>query len=110
MRSTIRWACCSNTRTTSPVCTAAKPRVSSNRSRRKLPPRRHEVVESEPLTPALFPRGGRGRDPQQRDGEGRLLANLMHFARTLRAAGLPVGPGKVIDAVDAVRRVGITDR
>jgi uncharacterized protein with von Willebrand factor type A (vWA) domain len=41
---------------------------------------------------------------------GRLLANLMHFARTLRAAGLPVGPGKVIDAVEAVRTVGITDR
>src|SRR5436309_14461758 len=41
---------------------------------------------------------------------GRLLANLMHFARTLRAAGLPVGPGKVIDAVAAVRTVGITDR
>src|ERR671923_1236434 len=41
---------------------------------------------------------------------GLLLANLMHFARTLRAAGLPVGPGKVIDAVDAVRTVGITDR
>jgi uncharacterized protein with von Willebrand factor type A (vWA) domain len=41
---------------------------------------------------------------------GRLLANLMHFARTLRAAGLPVGPGKVIDAVAAVETVGITDR
>ncbi len=27
----------------------------------------------------------------------------MHFARTLRAAGLPVGPGKVLDAVAAVR-------
>jgi hypothetical protein len=39
-----------------------------------------------------------------------LLANLMHFARTLRAAGLPVGPGKVIDAVQAVRTIGITDR
>jgi uncharacterized protein with von Willebrand factor type A (vWA) domain len=34
----------------------------------------------------------------------------MHFGRTLRAAGLPVGPGKVIDAVEAVRAVGITDR
>jgi uncharacterized protein len=41
---------------------------------------------------------------------GRLLANLMHFARTLRAAGLPVGPGKVIDAVAAVEAVGVTDR
>jgi uncharacterized protein with von Willebrand factor type A (vWA) domain len=43
-------------------------------------------------------------------GDGRLLANLMHFARTLRAAGLPVGPGKVIDAVAAVEAVGISDR
>jgi hypothetical protein len=34
----------------------------------------------------------------------------MHFARTLRAAGLPVGPGKVIDGVQAVQAVGITDR
>jgi uncharacterized protein with von Willebrand factor type A (vWA) domain len=42
--------------------------------------------------------------------DGRLLANLMHFARTLRAAGLPVGPGKVIDAVAAVQAVGISDR
>lgn len=42
--------------------------------------------------------------------EGRLVANLMHFARALRAAGLPVGPGKVIDAVAAVEAVGITDR
>ena len=41
---------------------------------------------------------------------GRLVANLMHFARTLRTAGLPVGPGKVIDAVAAVRMVGITNR
>ena len=47
---------------------------------------------------------------QPSDGGGSLLANLMHFARTLRAAGLPVGPGKVIDAVEAVRTVGITDR
>src|SRR6202158_4679151 len=42
--------------------------------------------------------------------DGRLVANLMHFARTLRAAGLPVGPGKVLDAVAAIEAVGITDR
>jgi uncharacterized protein with von Willebrand factor type A (vWA) domain len=41
---------------------------------------------------------------------GSLLANLMHFARTLRAAGLPVGPGKVIDAVTAVQAIGIINR
>ncbi len=42
--------------------------------------------------------------------EGKLVANLMHFGRVLRAAGLPVGPGKVIDAVEAVRAVGIGNR
>src|SRR6184192_1839070 len=42
--------------------------------------------------------------------DGRLVANLMHFARTLRAAGMPVGPGKVLDAVAAVEAIGITDR
>src|SRR6202049_2798665 len=41
---------------------------------------------------------------------GALLANLMHFARTLRAAGLPVGAGKGVDAVAAVRAIGITNR
>src|SRR5207248_4843465 len=30
--------------------------------------------------------------------------------RTLRAAGLPVGPGKVLDAVAAVEAVGISNR
>jgi uncharacterized protein with von Willebrand factor type A (vWA) domain len=48
--------------------------------------------------------------PSQPRSEGRLLVNLMHFARTLRAAGLPVGPGKVLDAVAAVETVGITNR
>ena len=31
---------------------------------------------------------------------GHLVANLMYFARTLRAAGLPIGPGKVLAAVE----------
>ena len=34
----------------------------------------------------------------------------MYFARTLRAAGLPVGPGKVLAATEAVRAVGIANR
>lgn len=41
---------------------------------------------------------------------GHLPANIMHFARVLRAAGLPIGPGRVLDAVNAVRVVGIADR
>src|SRR5579871_36995 len=43
-------------------------------------------------------------------GDGRLLENLMHFGRALRAAGLPVGPGKVLAAVEAVRAVGMANR
>ena len=44
------------------------------------------------------------------EGGGKLIENIMHFGRTLRAAGLPVGPGKVLDAVDAVRATGIQNR
>lgn len=43
-------------------------------------------------------------------GTGRLPQNILHFARTLRAAGLPIGPGAVLDAVAAVRAVGFGGR
>jgi uncharacterized protein with von Willebrand factor type A (vWA) domain len=41
---------------------------------------------------------------------GRFATNIMHFARALRAAGMPVGPGKVLDAIRAVEAVGIGRR
>jgi uncharacterized protein with von Willebrand factor type A (vWA) domain len=41
---------------------------------------------------------------------GRLVDNILYFARVLRAAGLPIGPGKVIAAVEALRAVGIGNR
>ena len=41
---------------------------------------------------------------------GRMAQNIMHFARLLRAAGLPVGPGKVLDAIRAVNLVGFGSR
>lgn len=40
----------------------------------------------------------------------RLVHNITHFARALRAAGLPVGPGRVVDAVRAVQAAGFTER
>ncbi|EIE52524.1 VWA domain CoxE-like family protein [Citreicella sp. 357] len=40
----------------------------------------------------------------------RLAQNIVHFARALRRAGLPVGPGRVLDAVRAVAQAGFTDR
>ncbi len=41
---------------------------------------------------------------------GRLAENILGFARTLRAAGLPVGPGRVLEAVAAVEAVGVDRR
>jgi len=40
----------------------------------------------------------------------KLVPNIMHFGRVLRSAGLPVGPGKILDAVQAVLAVGIESR
>ncbi|MDI3334966.1 VWA domain-containing protein [Defluviimonas aestuarii] len=42
--------------------------------------------------------------------DGKLAANITHFARALRKAGLKVGPGRVIDAIRAVEAAGFTDR
>ncbi|MGB1027908.1 MAG: VWA domain-containing protein, partial [Rhodospirillaceae bacterium] len=59
-------------------------------------------------TPSLAP------DPPQPDkpfAEGGLLAeNILHFTRVLRRAGLPVGPGRTLEAVEAVRAVGVRNR
>ena len=41
---------------------------------------------------------------------GRLADNIVYFARALRAAGLPVGPGAVLDALAAVEAAGIGTR
>jgi uncharacterized protein with von Willebrand factor type A (vWA) domain len=38
---------------------------------------------------------------------GKLAENIVHFARVLRRAGLPIGPAKVIDALQAVQTVGV---
>jgi len=41
---------------------------------------------------------------------GRLASNIVHFARTLRSAGLRVGPGQVLRAIEAVEAAGIAKR
>ena len=51
------------------------------------------------------PRGGAMLLPR-----GRLAENVLYFVRVLRAAGLPVGPAKVIDAIAAVDAVGLRHR
>ncbi len=41
---------------------------------------------------------------------GKLAENIMHFARVLREAGLPVGPSNVLDAIDAVQMGTLRER
>ena len=41
---------------------------------------------------------------------GRLAENIAHFARALRKAGVPVGTGRVVDAIRAVEAAGFTSR
>ncbi|MBE9558771.1 MAG: VWA domain-containing protein [Proteobacteria bacterium] len=42
--------------------------------------------------------------------QGRVAVNLMGFARVLRRAGLPVGPGRMLQAVAATETVGLANR
>jgi uncharacterized protein with von Willebrand factor type A (vWA) domain len=43
-------------------------------------------------------------------GGGSLAQNIVHFARALREAGVPLGPGAVLDALAAVEAAGVGDR
>src|SRR5258707_11534431 len=54
--------------------------------------------------PGPLPAGERVKE------DGRLADNIVHFARALRAAGLPVGPGAVLDALAAVEVAGVSTR
>ena len=44
------------------------------------------------------------------DRPGRLAENILYFARALRAAGIPVGPGAVLDALAAVQAAQVGTR
>jgi uncharacterized protein with von Willebrand factor type A (vWA) domain len=48
--------------------------------------------------------------PGEEERGGRLAENVVRFARTLRAAGLPVGPGRAHLAVGAAAEVGVESR
>src|SRR5580692_5084697 len=48
--------------------------------------------------------------PGEREQQGRLAENILYFARALRAAGIPVGPGAVLDALEAVKAAGVGTR
>nr|MDJ0614866.1 VWA domain-containing protein [Rhizobiaceae bacterium] len=49
-------------------------------------------------------------DTLKANPDGRLAENIMYFARTLRTAGMKLGPSAVVDCVRAVEEGGISDR
>jgi uncharacterized protein len=51
-----------------------------------------------------------GASSQPTENTGRLAENIVYFARALRAAGIPVGPGAVLDALAAVEAAGVGTR
>src|SRR5262247_3339103 len=69
------------------------------------PPTRHTERAGLPLKG-----GGERSELSARDPAGRLAQNVVYFARALRAAGIPVGPKTVIDALDALKTAGVGTR
>src|SRR3954469_1734724 len=61
------------------------------------------IDRPEPPHPDPLPAG-------EREQTGRLAENILYFARALRAAGIPVGPGAVLDALAAVQAAGVGTR
>ncbi|NTF42128.1 VWA domain-containing protein [Rhizobium rhizogenes] len=43
-------------------------------------------------------------------GDGRLADNIVLFGRALRKAGLKIGPGAIVDVIEAVEAIGIGSR
>jgi uncharacterized protein with von Willebrand factor type A (vWA) domain len=76
----------------------------------KLPPSR--PPSSAALASNLSLKGGSGAAARGAGEarEGRLAENILYFARALRAAGIPVGSGAVLDALEAVRVARIGNR
>ncbi|MEO0379238.1 MAG: VWA domain-containing protein, partial [Pseudomonadota bacterium] len=48
--------------------------------------------------------------PLELPDDPKLAGNITHFARALRRAGVPIGPGRLIDAIEAVSAAGFTER
>jgi uncharacterized protein with von Willebrand factor type A (vWA) domain len=55
-------------------------------------------------------RGDERKGTQMTQSQGKLAENILYFARALRAAGLPVGPGAVLDCLEALNVARVGDR
>ena len=44
-------------------------------------------------------------------GSGEKLSdNVLYFARVLRSAGIPIGSGRILDAIKAINKIGLADK
>src|SRR5262249_21077920 len=68
-----------------------------------------EIVQAHACSPPHL-RGDERMGLDMTRDEGRLAENILYFARALRAAGIPVGPGAVLDALAAVEAAGVGTR
>ena len=53
---------------------------------------------------------GQGATTHKLPPQGRLPQNIIYFCRTLRRAGVPVGPAQMLDTIRAVEAAGFTSR
>ena len=44
-----------------------------------------------------------------RSGE-KLSDNVLYFARVLRSAGIPIGSGRILEAIEAINKIGLADK
>jgi len=56
------------------------------------------------------PAGGGGDAAASGVASGKLADNILYFARALRTAGMPVGPGAVVDALTALEVAAVGNR
>ena len=48
---------------------------------------------------------------QLNTGSGEKLSdNVLYFARVLRSAGIPIGSGRILEAVEAINKIGLADK
>ena len=48
---------------------------------------------------------------QLNTGSGEKLSdNVLYFARVLRSAGIPIGSGRILEAIEAINKNGLADK
>jgi uncharacterized protein with von Willebrand factor type A (vWA) domain len=68
------------------------------------------MISTSSQNPFVTPAKNLKNSSKSGDGDGLLTQNLVYFARVLRDSGLRVGPALVLDALEALKYSGISNR